>query len=142
MLSDPLSLLLLEHLQPGPLGLQETAFRKGMRISARDCLAQAAGGEGCPRSEPGPMEGEASLGAPHPSPCRPAAHPRKVGVTLTAGDARGEPRGAAGPGLPVGLGGVHRVGRRSATHWSPESFRLWVLFYNHTILKTFSQLQF
>lgn len=41
----------LGNLQPGPLGLQETAFRKGMRTWARDGLAQAkSGGEGCLRS--------------------------------------------------------------------------------------------
>lgn len=54
--SDPLSLL------PGRLGLHEIAFRKGMRISAREGLAKAARGAGCPRA------GEASLRAPTPTP--------------------------------------------------------------------------
>lgn len=57
--SDPLSLL------PGRLGLHEIAFRKGMRISAREGLAKAARGAGCPRA------GEASLRAPTPTPAAP-----------------------------------------------------------------------
>lgn len=75
----------LGNLQPGPLGLQETAFRKGMRTWARDGLRKQREGVrgvcGAARSDGGGSFPE----SPRPSPCPPATCPRKVGVTLTAG---------------------------------------------------------
>lgn len=134
VLSDPLSLLLLGEPAARSAAMAGNCISKGDEGFGAGRPCASCGGRGVSAERTGPDGGGGFPQSPHP-PCRPATCPRKVGVTLTSGEgeARGEPRGAAGAGVPPGLGGGHRVVRRSAVHWSPGIFRLWVLFYSHTI---------
>lgn len=116
LLSDPLSLLLLGEPTAQAAGIAGNCVSKGDEDFGAGRPCTSCRGRGVSAGRTGLQGGGGFPGSPHPSPCRPATRPRKVGVTLTAGEAQGDPHGTAGPGPPVGLGGAHRVARRSAAH--------------------------
>lgn len=116
LLSDPLSLLLFVEPTAQAAGIAGNCVSKGDEDFGAGRPCTSCRGRGVSVGRTGLQGGGGFPGSPHPSPCRPATRPRKVGVTLTAGEAQGDPHGAAGPGPPVGLGGAHRVARRSAAH--------------------------